>query len=312
VRGRGGTPTLVGMTATRQTQATVTLNDGHEIPQLGLGVWELSPEDAYSSTRAAISAGARHIDTAAAYGNESDVGRAIADAVADGEVTRDDLYVTTKLWNADQAPGKAAEAIDASLANLGLDHVDLWLIHWPVPSYGRYVEAWRALIAAREQGKTTSIGVSNFYPEVLDEIIDATGVVPAVNQIELHPGLSQPAQRADDARRGIVTEAWSPLGRGLLEHPVITAIAEAHGVHPAQVIVRWHLQQGIVVFPRSRKPERVRQNLDVDGFELTDEEIARITALDDDPQAAGRIGADPREAAFGVPDDGQAGHDSQE
>jgi 2,5-diketo-D-gluconate reductase A len=282
---------------------TVTLNDGHEIPQLGLGVWELSPEDAYSSTRAAITAGARHIDTAAAYGNESEVGRAIADAVADGEVTREDLYVTTKLWNADQAPGKAAEAIDASLANLGLDHVDLWLIHWPIPSYGRYVEAWRALIDAREQGKATSIGVSNFYPEVLDEIIDATGVVPAVNQIELHPGFSQAAQRADDARRGIVTEAWSPLGRGLLEHPVITAIAEAHGVHPAQVIVRWHLQQGIVVFPRSRNPERVRQNLDVDGFELTDEQIARITALDDDPAAAGRVGADPREAAFGLPDD---------
>lgn len=303
MRGSVGRPTLVAMTGTTQTQATVTLNDGHEIPQLGLGVWELSPEDAYSSTCAAITAGARHIDTAAAYGNEKDVGRAIADAIADGEVTRDDLYVTTKLWNADQAPGRAAEAIDTSLANLGLDHVDLWLIHWPVPSYGRYVDAWRSLIDAREAGKTTSIGVSNFYPEVLDEIIDATGVVPAVNQIELHPGFSQAAQRADDARRGIVTEAWSPLGRGLLDHPVITSVAEEHGVHPAQVIVRWHLQQGIVVFPRSRKPERVRQNLDVDGFELTAEQIARITALDDDGTAAGRVGADPREAAFGIPED---------
>lgn len=165
------------MTDKNQTDVTVTLNDGQEIPQLGLGVWELSPEDAYSSTRAAITAGARHIDTAAAYGNEKDVGRAIADAVAEGEVTRDDLYITTKLWNADQAPGKAAEAIDTSLANLGLDHVDLWLIHWPLPSYGRYVDAWRSLIAAREAGKTTSIGVSNFYPEVLDEIIDRKSVV---------------------------------------------------------------------------------------------------------------------------------------
>ncbi|OLT55503.1 aldo/keto reductase [Corynebacterium sp. CNJ-954] len=294
------------MTDKNQTAVTVTLNDGQEIPQLGLGVWELSPEDAYSSTRAALTAGARHIDTAAAYGNEKDVGRAIADAIAEGEVTRDDLYITTKLWNADQAPGKAADAIDTSLANLGLDHVDLWLIHWPLPSYGRYVEAWRSLIAAREAGKTTSIGVSNFYPEVLDEIIDATGVVPAVNQIELHPGLSQAAQRADDAKRGIVTEAWSPLGRGLLDHPVITAIAGEHGVNPAQVIVRWHLQQGIVVFPRSRQPERVRQNLDVDGFELTEGQIAQITALDDDTDAAGRVGADPREAAFGIPEDEEA------
>ncbi|MDN5582543.1 MAG: aldo/keto reductase [Corynebacterium sp.] len=288
---------------TAQTAQTVTLNDGHEIPQLGLGVWELSPEDAYASTRAAISAGARHIDTAAAYGNESDVGRAIADAIAEGEVTRDDLYVTTKLWNADQAPGKAAGAIDTSLANLGLDHVDLWLIHWPVPSYGRYVDAWRALIEAREAGKTTSIGVSNFYPEVLDEIIDATGVVPAVNQIELHPGLSQQAQRADDAKRGIVTEAWSPLGRGLLDHPVVTAVADEVGASAAQVIVRWHLQQGIVVFPRSSKAERVKENLDVDGFELSDEQIDRITALDDDEAAAGRVGADPREASFGVPEE---------
>ncbi|WP_420097939.1 aldo/keto reductase [Corynebacterium sp.] len=291
------------MTDSTQTQATVILNDGHEIPQLGLGVWELSPQDAYTSTRAAISAGARHIDTAAAYGNEKDVGRAIADAVADGEVTREELYVTTKLWNADQAPGKAAEAIDTSLDNLGLDFVDLWLIHWPLPSYGRYVDAWRALIEARESGKTRSIGVSNFYPEVLDKIIDATGVVPAVNQIELHPGFSQQAQREDDAKRGIVTEAWSPLGRGLLDHPVITGVAESHEVTPAQVIVRWHLQQGIVVFPRSSQPERVRENLDVDGFDLTEDQIADITALDGDAAAAGRVGADPREAAFGIPEE---------
>lgn len=303
MRSRGSRPTLVGMSDNTlpATELTVTLNDGQDIPQLGLGVWELSPEDAYSSTRAAISAGARHIDTAAVYGNEQDVGRAVADAVAAGEVTRDELYIATKLWNADHAPDKITGALDTSLANLGLDYVDLWLIHWPVPSYGRYVEAWQALIDARRQGRATSIGVSNFYPEVLDEIIDATGVVPAVNQIELHPGLSQREQVADNDRRGIVTESWSPLGRGLLDNPVITSIAGAHGVTPAQVILRWHLQQGIVVFPRSSRPERVRENLAVDGFELTGDEITSITALDED-DAAGRVGPDPREADFGIPD----------
>ena len=273
----------------------ITLNDGQEIPQLGLGVWELSPEDAYSSVRAAITAGARHIDTAAIYGNEKDVGRAVADAIAEGEVTRDELFITTKLWNADQGFDEAKKAIDVSLANLGLDYVDLYLIHWPAAKEERYIDSWKAMVDLRAEGKTTSIGVANFYPEVLDAITDATGVVPAINQIELHPGLSQTKQRADDAKRGIVTQSWTPLGRGLFDHPVLTAIAEKYGVTPAQVIIRWHLQQGIVVFPRSSKPERVRENLDVDGFELTDEDLAAITALDDDETAAGRIGADPRD-----------------
>ncbi|HJC84606.1 MAG TPA: aldo/keto reductase [Candidatus Corynebacterium faecigallinarum] len=273
----------------------ITLNDGHEIPQLGLGVWELSPEDAYSSVRAAITAGARHIDTAAIYGNEKDVGRAVADAIADGEVTREDLYITTKLWNSDQGFDSAKKAIETSLGNLGLDYVDLYLIHWPSAHEERYVDSWKALIDLRTAGKTRSIGVANFYPEVLDAITEATGVVPAINQIELHPGLSQRAQRADDSKRGIVTQSWTPLGRGLLDHPVIAGIAETHGVTPAQVIIRWHLQQGIVVFPRSSKPERVRENLDVDGFELTTADIDAITALDDDETAAGRVGADPRD-----------------
>lgn len=273
----------------------ITLNDGQEIPQLGLGVWELSPEDAYSSVRAAITAGARHIDTAAIYGNEKDVGRAVADAIAEGEVTRDELFITTKLWNADQGFDEAKKAIDVSLDNLGLDYVDLYLIHWPAAKEERYIDSWKAMVDLRSEGKTTSIGVANFYPEVLDAITDATGVVPAINQIELHPGLSQTKQRADDAKRGIVTQSWTPLGRGLFDHPVLTAIAEKYGVTPAQVIIRWHLQQGIVVFPRSSKPERVRENLDVDGFELTDEDLAAITALDDDETAAGRIGADPRD-----------------
>ncbi|MGO1464448.1 MAG: aldo/keto reductase, partial [Candidatus Corynebacterium faecigallinarum] len=199
------------------------------------------------------------------------------------------------LWNSDQGFDSAKKAIEASLGNLGLDYVDLYLIHWPSAHEERYVDSWKALIDLRAAGKTRSIGVANFYPEVLDAITEATGVVPAINQIELHPGLSQRAQRADDSKRGIVTQSWTPLGRGLLDHPVIAGIAETHGVTPAQVIIRWHLQQGIVVFPRSSKPERVRENLDVDGFELTTADIDAITALDDDETAAGRVGADPRD-----------------
>lgn len=287
---------------TQQTpNDTITLNDGRAIPQLGLGVWELTPEEAYTSTRAAVTAGIRHIDTAAGYGNEADVGRAVADAIADGEVTRDELFITTKLWNADQGHDEALKALDTSLSNLGLDHVDLWLIHWPVAAWGRHVDTWKAFVEAREAGKALSIGVSNFYPEVLDEIIEATGVTPAVNQIEIHPGFSQQAQRADNAARGIRTESWSPLGRGVLDDPVITGIAEAHGVTPAQVVIRWHLQQGLIVFPRSKRPERVTENAHVDGFRLTGEQIAAITAIDDDPDRAGRVGADPREAVFGTP-----------
>lgn len=280
---------------------TITLNDGHTIPQLGLGVWELTPEEAYSSTRAAIAAGIRHIDTAAGYGNEAEVGRAVADAVADGEVTRDDLFITTKLWNADQGYDDALEALGVSLDNLGLDHVDLWLIHWPVEKWDRYVDTWKAFVTAREEGRARSIGVSNFYPEVLDEIVRATGVTPAVNQIEIHPGFSQQEQRADNLARGIATESWSPLGRGVLGHPVIEKIAAEHGVTPAQVVIRWHLDQGLIVFPRSRRPERVAENADVAGFSLTPDQVEAITAIDDDPDYSGRIGADPRDAVFGTP-----------
>lgn len=287
--------------ATSATNDLITLNDGHTIPQLGLGVWELTPEEAYTSTRAAIAAGVRHIDTAAGYGNEANVGRAVADAVAEGEVTRDELFITTKLWNADQGYDEALAALDTSLSNLGLDHVDLWLIHWPVQPWGRYVDTWKAFVAAREAGRARSIGVSNFLPEVLDDIIAATGVTPAVNQIEIHPGFSQQAQRRDNADRGIRTESWSPLGRGLFDNPVIAGIAEEHGVSPAQVIIRWHLAQGLIVFPRSKNPERVAQNADVDGFRLTREQIDAITAIDDDPKYAGRVGGDPRTAVFGTP-----------
>lgn len=281
--------------------ASINLSDGHSVPQLGLGVWELTPQQAYTSTRAAISAGLRHIDTAAGYGNEAEVGRAVADSIADGEVTRGELFITTKLWNADQGYDEALRALDTSLSNLGLDYIDLWLIHWPVEKWGRHVDTWKAFVAARREGRVRSIGVSNFYPEVLDEIIDATGVVPVVNQIEIHPGFSQHEQRADNAARGIATESWSPLGRGVLGHPTVARIAVDLGVTSAQVIIRWHLDQGLIVFPRSSRPERVAENADVDGVRLSAEQVAAITAIDDDPDYAGRIGPDPRDAVFGTP-----------
>lgn len=288
-------------TPAQSSLTTLALNDGHHIPQLGLGVWELTPEEAYASTRAAISAGIRHIDTAAAYGNESDIGRALHDVIAEGEVRREDLFITTKLWNSNQGYDEALVALDVSLSNLGLDYIDLWLIHWPVKSWGRHIDSWKALIAARETGKTRSIGVSNFYPEVLDEIIEATGVTPAVNQIEVHPGFAQAEQRADNAARGIITESWSPLGRGVLDHPTIVRIAQEVGATPAQVVIRWHLDQGLVVFPRSRRPERVAENAMVDGFQLRPEHIAAITAIDEDSSYAGRVGPDPKTAVFGTP-----------
>lgn len=266
------------------------LNDGNTIPQLGLGVWQLNDEDTYASVRAGIAAGYRHIDTAAIYGNEEPVGRAVADAIEAGEVSREDLFITTKLWNKDQTSGEAA--FEASLQRLGMDYVDLYLLHWPCPEAGTFVQAYESMAKVQASGAAKSIGVCNFYPEALDALKEA-GFVPAVNQIEVHPGLSQAEQRADNERRGIVTEAWSPLGQGQnLQLPLITSLAQEHGVTPAQVIIRWHLQRGDVVIPRSSKPERVRENFDVFGFELSAEEIASIEQLD---RADGRIGPDPRE-----------------
>ena len=278
---------------------TITLNDGTPVPVLGLGVWQLDDDATYASTRAAVEAGYRHIDTAAVYGNEAAVGRAVADAVAAGDVRREDLFITTKLWNADQGLDEGCAAFQASLDRLGLEYVDLYLLHWPCPAYDRYIDAYRALTTLQGLGRVQSIGVCNFYPEVLDDLEQTLGQVPAVNQIELHPGFSQAEQRADNARRGIATEAWSPLGKGaVLDDPVIGEIAREHGVTPAQAVIRWHLQLGNIVIPRSSRPERVRENADVFGFTLPDDEMARITALD---REDGRVGPDPREMNAGTP-----------
>jgi diketogulonate reductase-like aldo/keto reductase len=263
------------------------LNSGCEIPQLGFGVFQVPPEDTERIVTEALDIGYRHIDTAAAYQNEEGVGRAID---ASG-LRRDDVFVTTKLWNHSHGRDEAIRALDKSLRRLGLDFVDLYLIHWPAPGQDRYVESWRAFEELRDDGRTRSIGVSNFQVGHLERVIAESSTVPAVNQIELHPYFQQPELRAYHREHDIVTEAWSPLGQGgeVLEDPAITAIAEAHGKTPAQVILRWHLQLGNVVFPKSVTPERIRENIDVFDVELSDEEMERFAGLD----RGERIGPDP-------------------
>lgn len=269
---------------------TVKLNDGREIPQLGYGVFKVDPAETKELVAEALRVGYRHIDTAAIYGNEEGVGQAIAES----GIPREELWITTKLWNDRQTD--AAAALDESLEKLGLEYVDLYLIHWPTPEKGTYVEAWKQLIELQKSGKARSIGVSNFFPEHLDELESQTPVTPAVNQIELHPYLQQ-WKDIDAARsHGIMVEAWGPLGQGksdLLEQPEITEAAEAHGVTPAQVVIRWHLQNGTIVFPKSANLERIAENFDVFGFELSDSEMAGITGLDRGEE--GRGGAHPLE-----------------
>jgi len=268
------------------TTPTVTLNNGVTMPQLGFGVFQVPDEETTAAVTTALEAGYRSIDTAAAYNNETGVGRALA---ASG-IPRDELFVTTKLWNDDQGHDSALAAFDASLEKLGLDHVDLYLIHWPAPERDRYLDTWRALERIHAEGRARAIGVSNFQPAHLQRLLDETGIVPAVNQIELHPRLQQAELRAFHARHGIATEAWSPLAQGaLLGHETITALAERHGKTPAQIVLRWHLHLGNIVIPKSVTPERIRQNLDVFDFELSDDEIAQIGALDDGT----RTGPDP-------------------
>ncbi|HTY28837.1 MAG TPA: aldo/keto reductase [Mycobacterium sp.] len=257
---------------------TVTLNDDHTIPVLGLGVAELSPEETEAAVAAALDAGYRMIDTASVYGNEEAVGRAVA---ASG-IPREDLFITTKLATADQGFQSSQDAIKASLERLGLDYVDLYLIHWPAEQNGKYIDAWGGLMRSQADGFAKSIGVSNFTPEHLSNIIDLSFFTPAVNQIELHPLLNQADLRAVHEQHSIVTEAYSPLGVGkLLENPVITSVAEAHGKSPAQVLIRWSLQLGNVVIPRSSNPARIAENIDVFDFELTPEQMDTINGLDD-------------------------------
>ncbi|MDE2486458.1 MAG: aldo/keto reductase [Alphaproteobacteria bacterium] len=268
------------------------LNDGRTIPQIGLGVWRTPDDVAVTAVRAALEAGYRHVDTAAMYQNEAGVGQGLR---ASG-VPREAVFVTTKLWNDDQGYDRALRALDASLQRLGLDYLDLWLIHWPSPRRGLYAETWKALVRAREEGRAKSIGVSNFEVEHLDRIIGETGVTPVINQIECHPRFQQRRLREANLERGVRTESWSPLGQGqLLSDPVIGAIAEKHGRTPAQVIIRWHIDSGLVVIPKSVHPDRIVQNFDVAGFSLDADDMARIEALDDPD---GRIGANPMTAAF--------------
>ena len=267
---------------------TLTLNDGHTIPQLGFGVFKVEPEETTRIVSDALHVGYRHIDTAAIYGNEAGVGAALG---ASG-IARSDLFVTTKLWNDRQGTQSAFDAFDESLEKLGLDYVDLYLIHWPAAANDRYVESMKALEQIRESGRARSIGVSNFMVPHLDRLMEETDLVPAVNQIELHPAHQQPSVTAFSRALGIQIEAWGPLGQGkypLFEEPVVAVAAEAHGKTPAQVVIRWHLQTGNIVFPKSIRPERMAENFDVFDFELSHTELATISAL----ERAGRVSAHP-------------------
>jgi diketogulonate reductase-like aldo/keto reductase len=258
---------------------TVTLNDDHTMPVLGLGVGELSDSETEQAVLAALAAGYRLIDTAAAYGNEEAVGRAIK---ASG-VPREDVFVTTKLATPDLGFQSSQDALKASLDRLGLDYVDLYLIHWPAGEQGKYVDSWGGLMKRKEVGDTKSIGVCNFHAEHLSNIIDLSFFTPAINQIELHPLLNQAELREINAGYGIVTEAYAPLGVGrLLDDETVTSVAQSHGKTPAQVLIRWSLQLGNVVIPRSASPERIASNLEVFDFELTEDEMATLNGMDDD------------------------------
>lgn len=266
---------------------SVTLNDGNSIPSVGFGVYKISPEDTERAVTTALAAGYRHIDTAALYGNEREVGR----AVAESGLPRDQVYVVTKVWNSDQGYDSTLTAFEASMDRLGLDVLDLYLIHWPLPARGKFVETFRALAHLRDQGRIRSVGVSNFAAEHLQMLVDGTGVVPVVNQVELHPRLPQTELREVHARLGIATEAWAPLGRGsLLAHPTVTEVAQHCGKTPAQVLIRWHLQLGNIVIPKSVHPERIVGNFDVFDFELGAAQMTEISSLDD----GARLGPDPR------------------
>ncbi len=267
---------------------TLPLPGGEGIPQLGFGVWEIPAEETVEAVTRALLAGYRHIDTAAIYGNEAGVGQAIHAAGLD----RSDVFITTKCWNSDQGRQEAERALKASLGRLETDYVDLYLIHWPTPGRDRYVETWQTFIELQAQGLVRSIGVSNFNAPHLERLIAETGVTPAVNQIELHPQFQQPGLRREHADLGVLTEAWSPLGKGgVFDDPAVTTIAQAHGKSAAQVVLRWHLQLGNIVIPRSVKPARIKENFDLFDFELTADEMAAFDGL----MTGARTGPDPDE-----------------
>lgn len=278
-----GTPVTSGIPAVALPNA---VRPGATMPQVGFGVFQVPDAETTRAVSHALEAGYRSIDTAAVYGNEAGVGRALAGS----GVPRDDVFVTSKLWIDAMGRDQVRPALERSLELLGLDVLDLYLIHWPTPGRGLHVAAWEGLVEAREAGLVREIGVSNFQPAHLDEIVAATGVRPVVNQVELHPALQQRELRAHHAGLGVVTEAWSPLAQGaVLGEAAVVDAAEAHGVSPARVVLRWHLQHGNVVIPKSVTPARIASNLDVLGFELTAAEVSAIDALDRD----GRTGPHP-------------------
>lgn len=272
------------------TTPVLTMNDGHRIPQLGFGVFQVDPAETAEVVSRALEVGYRHVDTAQMYGNELGVG----DAVRSSGIPRDELFVTTKLNNTNHAPDDVRRSFDESLATLGLDHVDLFLIHWPLPTRydGDYVSTWRAMTELVTDGRARSVGVSNFEPDHLTRIIDETGIVPVVNQVEVHPYFDNTAVREANTARGVLTEAWSPIARGkVVGDPVIKPIADRLGRNETQVALRWHIQRGDIVFPKSVDPERMRSNFAVTDFELSDDDMAAISGLD--RGAGGRMGPDP-------------------
>lgn len=267
---------------------SIALNDGTSIPQLGFGVWQVPEDVVVDATLEAFAAGYRHVDTAAVYQNEAGVGEAIRRS----GLQRDDLYITTKCWNADQGYDEAMRAFDTSMGKLGIEQVDLYLIHWQCLEVDKYLDTWKALIAIRDSGRARSIGVSNFHETALRRIIEETGVVPVLNQIELQPWLPQTHMRAVNDSLGIATESWSPLASGeLINDPLLAEIAAKHDKSPAQVMIRWHLQLGLIVLPKSVTPARIRENIDVFGFSLDDDDMARIATL----ESGRRTGPNPDE-----------------
>lgn len=267
----------------------ITLNDGNTIPQLGFGVWQVPDEEATPAVAEAIKAGYRLIDTAEGYDNEEGVGKAIREA----GISRDELFITSKLRNSAHDYDEAVRAFELSADKLGLDYLDMFLIHWPVPAQDKYVEAWRAFVELQKQGRIRSIGVSNFLPEYIDRIVEATGVLPAINQVELHPKYQQRDIRGYHGKHNIVMECYSPLGSGaVLDDPVLKEIADKHGKSVSQIILRWELDQGLIVIPKSTHAERIRQNINVFGFSLDEDDRRKIDALDDPKE--GKTGSFPQ------------------
>jgi len=279
-------PGRINAMSTTSSVPYLDLNDGNRIPQLGFGVFQVPPEETAEAVAEALRSGYRLIDTAAAYENEAGV----RDALTSSRIDREEIFITTKLWNDDQGRDNAIRAFERSVERLGASYPDLYLIHWPAPSRDRYVETWEALCELKQDGRVRSIGVSNFEIEHLDRIIDATGVVPTINQIELHPRLQQQKLRRFHDEHDIRTEAWSPLGQGqVLNDSTVQELASSHGRTPAQIVLRWHVQVGNVVIPKSVTPERIRENFELFDFELSEADMRALADLD----AGERIGPDP-------------------